>query len=508
MAALASKSYALDSIKLLLLGALVEAGRRLFSYLSQRVHFNPFITADFKTGDPTFDWVKNFLLEENVWRRARSFKVSAKSSARKWKMKSAEDNTIGNADYVPTYKKPQIFHWGGYWIEVERHTNLQNLTPFETRSSELIRLRIFSYKMNALTSLVEEARMRYNNSTSPSLIVHTVEMPLHGGQFVWDSVKEKTRRPLSSVVLEDGVIDSIIKDARDFMAMESWYVKTGIPHRRGYLLYGPPGTGKSSTIFALAGELGVEIYSLSLASKFVDDAYLSRAAASIPKHSIFLIEDIDCAFRARESSDDEPEVQPQHYPAFPPGMMATGKSAVTLSGLLNVLDGVGSEEGKLFFATTNYIDRLDPALIRPGRIDMKVQYHLASRKQAAELYRRFFSEGSSDNTDAEKPVASTVDDRAEAFANLIPPHEFSTAELQGHLLGCKMRFADPVASAPAWIEQERKERDEKAEKDNDRKQKIKEKREQRERRMAPIVHLNTSILPEPKPPGRLLENGD
>jgi chaperone BCS1 len=101
--------------------------------------------------------------------------------------------------------------------------------------------------------------------------------------LVWNNVKKKAHRPLESIILEAGVLDSIIQDAREFISMEQWYADAGIPHRRGYLLHGPPGTGKSmfilssptfrclfsslgSTIYALAGELGMEIYSVSLAA--------------------------------------------------------------------------------------------------------------------------------------------------------------------------------------------------------------------------------------------------
>lgn len=58
-------------------------------------------------------------------------------------------------------------------------------------------------------------------------------------------VKHKVRRPLSSIILQDGVIQSLLQDAQEFLDTEDWYVEAGIPHRRGYLLYGPPGTGKS-----------------------------------------------------------------------------------------------------------------------------------------------------------------------------------------------------------------------------------------------------------------------
>lgn len=98
---------------------------------------------------------------------------------------------------------------------------------------------------------------------------------------------------------------------------------------------------------------------LTLSLLSVDDSFLQRAVASIPKQAIFLIEDIDCAFPSREDQEDSdslPMMTPGPY--HPQMMMATqmgGRktSPITLSGLLNVLDGVGSEEGKIFFATVS-----------------------------------------------------------------------------------------------------------------------------------------------------------
>lgn len=124
-----------------------------------------------------------------------------------------------------------------------------------------------------------------------------------------------------------------------------------------------------SVPFAKAGELGLEIYSLSLASNLsvpftlylginslqhlsIDDPFLQRAVSSIPKHSLLLIEDIDCAFPSREEADDLDDHRTPLYPGIgtPPFMMPH-QSKVTLSGLLNMIDGVNSEDGKLFFAT-------------------------------------------------------------------------------------------------------------------------------------------------------------
>ncbi len=95
----------------------------------------------------------------------------------------------------------------------------------------------------------------------------------------------------------------------------------------------------------------------------MDDSLLQRAVAAVPKKSILLIEDIDCAFPTpRDPSDQTSEDIQDAYArmyahtggvgGFPP--MMSGMSRVTLSGLLNVLDGIGSEEGKIFFATVRH----------------------------------------------------------------------------------------------------------------------------------------------------------
>ncbi|THU78702.1 P-loop containing nucleoside triphosphate hydrolase protein [Dendrothele bispora CBS 962.96] len=287
--------------------------------------------------------------------------------------------------------------------------------------------------------------------------------------FRWTNAKRKACRPLSSVVLQQGTMESLVQDAKEFIESEVWYNERGIPYRQGYLLHGPPGTGKSSTIYALAGELGLEIYSLSLSAGFVDDSFLQQAASSIPKHSIFLIEDIDCAFPSREETDYDTASFFAGFPISP--SHPSRRSAVSLSGLLNVIDGIGSEEGKLFFATTNYIDRLDPALIRRGRIDKKLQYSLATREQAAAIFLQFYPESQSQNM-SEKSELTTM---SEKFASCLPIDEFSTADLQGYLLSWKTQPSQAVAGVLDWVELERAERRKRKEREEAEREKTRRK---------------------------------
>ncbi|KAH8829335.1 P-loop containing nucleoside triphosphate hydrolase protein [Flagelloscypha sp. PMI_526] len=443
-------SYLCDSVKLIFLGSVLELVRRFVMWAMERFQLQCSTTAHFNEGDPSFDWVSHFLTEQKVWKRSREFKVLAKTSKRQWSIPSAEDTSkiAGHVDFLPTYDIPQLFRWKGHLLEVRR-------TFGQSSSSFWFPLMLAQhlsehtpFTLSLLFDFVEQARSSYmNNMSKPHVLVHVADATNYTSTSTWNVTKTKNKRSLDSVVLPNGRLSSLIRDAREFLDTEAWYLQAGIPHRRGYLLHGPPGTGKSSTIYAIAGELGMEIYSLSLSSGFVDDGFLERAISSIPTHSILLLEDIDCAFPSREEADALAKGLPIPFNALP------GKrSSVSLSGLLNVIDGCGAEEGKLFFATTNYLDRIDPALLRPGRVDVKVEYRLASQEQARDLFLRFFN----------RSTEPGIDELASAFMVRVPEDEFSTAELQGFLLG---RKRDPKAASEEvtkWVEDERKERNRKA----------------------------------------------
>lgn len=195
--------------------------------------------------------------------------------------------------------------------------------------------------------------------------------------FAWIQVGEaKRKRPLDSVILDEGIKERIVDDVKDFMARQEWYVNRGIPYRRGYLLYGPPGTGKSSFIQSLAGELDFGVANINLSERGMSDDKLAMLLTKLPPRTVLLLEDADAAFVNRK------QVEADGY----------GGGNVTFSGLLNALDGVAASEERITFLTTNHIERLDPALIRPGRVDMTVRIGEASRHQAAQMWDRFYGD--------------------------------------------------------------------------------------------------------------------
>jgi chaperone BCS1 len=195
-------------------------------------------------------------------------------------------------------------------------------------------------------------------------------------------------------------------------------------------------------------------------------------------------------------------------------------SGVTLSGLLNVIDGVGSDEGRLFFATvcpsrfyctrewadrylqTNHYDRLDPALVRPGRIDVKLEYKKASKVQILALFNRFFSSarfegtetpaadpstqisdtsglrhrrGGSDPPRVNRALSAPLSELSERFVGSVPAGEFSAAEIQGFLLDCKWDPDTAVSGVDAWVAHQREERASQRAREDERKRRQREK---------------------------------
>ncbi|VDN26436.1 unnamed protein product, partial [Cylicostephanus goldi] len=184
----------------------------------------------------------------------------------------------------------------------------------------------------------------------------------------------------------------------------------GIPYRRGYLFYGPPGTGKSSFISALASHFGYSVCMLSLSERTLDDDRLNHLLNTAPVNSVVILEDIDAAFGTRADPMN-------NHPAY------QGITRVTFSGLLNAIDGVGSAEERILFMTTNYVERLDPALIRPGRVDRKQLFGNVTRSMAEKMFSRFYGLAEDD------PLCEEFVERVFSLGC-----ELSPAQLQGHFL--------------------------------------------------------------------------
>ena len=206
----------------------------------------------------------------------------------------------------------------------------------------------------------------------------------------WMVQKSRSQRPLETVYLPLDVKEALVRDVAEYLNADTkeFYESRGIPYRRGYLLSGPPGCGKSSLATALAGHFRINLYSLSLLDPKMTDSSLMTLFQRLPPGCICLLEDVDSAGLGREISG-------QTQDKSRPGKQGTnGTSAttsrVTLSGLLNAIDGASAPEGHLLLMTTNCPEALDEALIRAGRIDVKVEFKRADATQMNVQFRSFY----------------------------------------------------------------------------------------------------------------------
>lgn len=211
------------------------------------------------------------------------------------------------------------------------------------------------------------------------------------GSF-WRKTLDRPARPVESVVLRQGLLERLTADISAFFASEQRYRRLGVPFRRGYLLHGPPGNGKSSLVEALAGLFDLQLCVLSLHNRSIDDAALTKLFLSLPSRAAVLIEDVDVAFLRRCVQRSDGSTTTHQTGDIMSVEQRGGACAVTLSGLLNALDGLlAPVDGRLLFMTTNYRCRLDEALLRCGRLDVQVLVEAPDASQISTLVQRFLA---------------------------------------------------------------------------------------------------------------------
>ena len=220
-------------------------------------------------------------------------------------------------------------------------------------------------KRDAIEQFLKDAKNHFNKKDDNEIICKILK------SGYWSTLSKLPKRSMDTIYLEKKEKEKIINDIEIFKESKEIYNELGIPWKRNYLLEGPPGTGKSSLIFALASKFNMNIHIINLGPK-VDDSTFMSAVSSLPRNTILLLEDIDALFVERKAND-------------------SNKSMVSFSGILNVLDGMGRKNGLVTFMTTNYINRLDSAMIRPSRVDVIMKFKEATKEQIESMFYKFFN---------------------------------------------------------------------------------------------------------------------
>lgn len=312
------------------------------------------------SSDESYGWLERWLAIQPYASKSRRVELKSFETPESWEAGRPKPDwvlTLGFGTHV--------FWWGNRPVYVSKQRENEAKGTM-TRPLETIHLRTVGRSQDVVRRLIDEARKLV--FVEDELIVR------YWRNGYWTGLSGQKRRPLDSVILRDGQLDRIIADLNHFRSAREWYERIGVPYRRGYLLSGPPGTGKTSAVMALAGYLGCPLCVLNLGSLTTDED-LFNAILTAPAGAILLLEDVDCAGVATTRQQDE-----------------DGAKSISLGALLNVLDGVLTPSGRIYVMTTNHPDRLDPALIRPGRADVHERFALLGPVEQASMARRFYGD--------------------------------------------------------------------------------------------------------------------
>jgi chaperone BCS1 len=208
----------------------------------------------------------------------------------------------------------------------------------------------------------------------------------------WRKCGMQAARPFDSVILPDRTKDKIVGHIETFLNDRDWYLKNGIPYRTGIILHGVPGTGKTSLVRALCEKFDKPLYILRLGG--LSDETLEEAFIELPQNSLILIEDIDTYSVASNREGSKPrigkdEVAPKQS-GEPSSTAISELMGLTMSGLLNSIDGIIASDGRILIATTNHLDKLDPALVRKGRFNVSVEVGYLEHDCVMKFFNNFY----------------------------------------------------------------------------------------------------------------------
>jgi len=232
-----------------------------------------------------------------------------------------------------------------------------------------ISIKILGGNREDVNEILEEIKQLKENVNKDFISIYTYD-------GWWRLSGKKAPRPIKTLFYADNILEDLTQDCLSFFEKQEEYRNKGIPWRRGYILYGEPGNGKTSLVFGIASQLKLPIYVVNLTHA---DS-LGKMLIDIDEKCLILIEEID-TFTVSRADENTP------IPTTENPTLTTHK---VFGDFLNSLDGLTSKEGIVLFATTNHKDKLDAALIRPGRFDKHVEIKNCTSELAKEMFLLHF----------------------------------------------------------------------------------------------------------------------
>ncbi|KAJ9540800.1 hypothetical protein OSB04_027306 [Centaurea solstitialis] len=302
-----------------------------------------------------------FRFHENEIYKATQLYLAARISAEVHRLKVAKSPSEKNINVAMEINEEFTDVYNG--VEFKWTLTSKQMHKFDLRALELTfhrehrDLAVNEY----LPFILNDATMRKQEEKTVKLFTVNSKMVYSGHTTtVWTSVNLDHPSNFSTLAMDADLKEMVKKDLDRFVARREYYRKVGKAWKRGYLLYGPPGTGKSSLIAAMANHLNFDIYDLEL-TDIKSNSELRSLLVATANRSILVVEDIDCSVVLHDRVAVEAAKKKGNY-------------KLTLSGFLNCMDGLWSSCGdeRIIIFTTNRKEKLDPALLRPGRMDVHI----------------------------------------------------------------------------------------------------------------------------------------